>query len=301
MPTQQLVGDVPTRWGSKYDMISRYLIHAEAVTKVLQKDRKISHLQLSGAKTSALRSIEVALKPLSELTNLVSGDTYPTASTVLPLLEILSDIVTEAHENAECTPLTKNILDHVLNYMNDRYDAKMRELLSVITFLDPRYKRNYFDDSCYESVKATILSQMVISSREGDFSKEPKNSVDAPSEDQPPAKKPTLTLSLTDRMKKRAMCSVSSGSDDTDLLLKEFELYSTTAVTDPHTNPLEWWNCNSKSYPHLAIAARKYLAIPATSTSSERLFSYAGMVITSKRNKLNPSTAEQLIFLSKNL
>jgi hypothetical protein len=43
-------------------------------------------------------------------------------------------------------------------------------------------------------------------------------------------------------------------------------------------NPLEWWKGNEKQYPLLARVARKVLAIPATSASSERVFSAAGLV-----------------------
>ena len=35
---------------------------------------------------------------------------------------------------------------------------------------------------------------------------------------------------------------------------------------------LAWWKVKSKKYPNLFKMARDYLAIPATSTSSERLF-----------------------------
>jgi len=40
-------------------------------------------------------------------------------------------------------------------------------------------------------------------------------------------------------------------------------------------NTLVWWKRNSILYPNLAALARKYLAIQATSASSERIFSSA--------------------------
>ena len=45
--------------------------------------------------------------------------------------------------------------------------------------------------------------------------------------------------------------------------------------------------------------ARKYLAVPATSTPSERAFSIAGCVINKKRACLLPENVNMLIFCMK--
>ncbi len=49
--------------------------------------------------------------------------------------------------------------------------------------------------------------------------------------------------------------------------------------------------------PYLSQVARRYLVMPATSASVERLFSVAGQVVTAKRNSLHPSTVTLLVFL----
>ena len=64
--------------------------------------------------------------------------------------------------------------------------------------------------------------------------------------------------------------------------------------------PLLWWKTNSTRFPVLSKLARKYLAIPATSTPSERLFSEAGNIMTIKRAQLAPNTLENLVFCKKN-
>ena len=75
---------------------------------------------------------------------------------------------------------------------------------------------------------------------------------------------------------------------------KEFELYCTD--DDPsgveNKDVLAWWKCKSKKYPNLSRMARDYLAIPATSTSSERLFSSGKHMISDTRNSLSPSTIQ---------
>ena len=46
---------------------------------------------------------------------------------------------------------------------------------------------------------------------------------------------------------------------------------------------------------------RKYLAISASSSPSERLFSKAGQIVSSQRAQLKPEQANMIIFLAENL
>ena len=64
--------------------------------------------------------------------------------------------------------------------------------------------------------------------------------------------------------------------------------------------PLLWWKNNSARFPVLSKLAKKYLAIPATSTPSERLFSEAGNVMSIKRTQLALNMLENLVFCKKN-
>ena len=63
----------------------------------------------------------------------------------------------------------------------------------------------------------------------------------------------------------------------------EFEQYLQMKELLMHekSDPLIWWKANCNSYPNLSKLAQKYLSIPATSVPSERLFSDAGIHVTS--------------------
>lgn len=97
------------------------------------------------------------------------------------------------------------------------------------------------------------------------------------------------------------------GEDDTGIVLSpqqkatnEIEKYKAEELVDPDDDPLKWWKENRKKYPLLSRVCKKYLAIPDTSSPSERLFSRAGNITTPLRNCLKPDKVDILIFLATN-
>ena len=64
--------------------------------------------------------------------------------------------------------------------------------------------------------------------------------------------------------------------------------------------PFNWWLNKKDKYPILAKMARIHLAIPATSTPSERLFSDAGNLLSAKRTRMNSELFRRIMFLKRN-
>ncbi len=71
-------------------------------------------------------------------------------------------------------------------------------------------------------------------------------------------------------------------------LLKEDRTYN---------NPLEWWKMKAQQFPLLSELAVHYLCIPATSATSERVFSSAGLTIAKEQSRTDPWAANELVFL----
>ena len=65
-------------------------------------------------------------------------------------------------------------------------------------------------------------------------------------------------------------------------------------------NPLEWWEENHHKFPNVWQLAEEYLAIPATSASSERAFSSSGNILTLKRVRLNELLVDDGVLLKEN-
>jgi hypothetical protein len=63
-------------------------------------------------------------------------------------------------------------------------------------------------------------------------------------------------------------------------LTREIQQYR--CLTVQTGDPLAWWKTQAETYPRLTALARNVLAIPATSTPAERVFSTAGNLIGPK-------------------
>jgi hypothetical protein len=62
---------------------------------------------------------------------------------------------------------------------------------------------------------------------------------------------------------------------------------------------LQFWKSND-TFPHLKRLARIVLAIPATSTPSEQVFSTTGLIINVKRTMLSPENVGKIQVIHDN-
>ena len=67
--------------------------------------------------------------------------------------------------------------------------------------------------------------------------------------------------------------------DGNSSITEEVTLFLQERPIKRKEDPFAWWRGNASRFPHLAIVVCRYLAIPATSTPSERVFSVAGIVV----------------------
>jgi len=87
----------------------------------------------------------------------------------------------------------------------------------------------------------------------------------------------------------------SPSQNNNNVRLNEWELYQNEYLLDMDADPLLWWKVKEQKFPTLAQFARKYLAIPASQASTERLFSLANRCVSDLRTRLDPSTVEELV------
>ncbi len=71
------------------------------------------------------------------------------------------------------------------------------------------------------------------------------------------------------------------------LLGNDFKMNMQNIGKTVYNRPLSWWKSSAHRFKNFESLAVKYLAIPATSAPSERIWSRAARVLTVKRNRMS--------------
>jgi hypothetical protein len=77
---------------------------------------------------------------------------------------------------------------------------------------------------------------------------------------------------------------------------RQMAIFVSESQQSHDADTLQWWKANEARFKSLSHSARKYLAIPATSAPSERVFSLAGSICNRRRACLSPDNLDALVF-----
>ena len=271
-PVSKLQQEVVTRWNSTFNMIDSILDNEESVDSVLKESKKHSDLQLAKSQWKQLRAFHDVLVQPAQITEQMSGSSYPTMSLIWPMFTTLVSNLDAVKGVARAFADT---IAAGIRQRNGNFSSVSVEVLS--SALDPRFKAlSFVKDSLRAEVYRTILKLLKNIDNHEPMPKKSKQNqqqyalfgLDAPVESSPAE--------------------------------VEWKSYLSEESPGLSVSCLSWWAVNKNRYPRLAVLARKYLCVPATSVPSEQLFSHAGDTITKKRNALKPEHAELLIFVSDN-
>ena len=291
LPQHSLITDCCTRWGSKQKMISKILEQEAANRHIFGLYRKCAHFIPLWQDLEVLESIKTTLDPLSDFTDILSGEDYVTVSSVKPLLHHLTSEV--CLQGEEDTQLTKDIKKCVKTYMEHKYDdPQTSELLNIASFLDPRFKTDYINEGSLDGVKERIVF-------EGSEFAGPCNQLPTASESKSIQPAPNEKRRLGSLFKKSRGDAQSPSLTSHERVKIELATYLQSPKSDAESDPLLWWQSQEQNFPVLAVLVKKYLCICATSTSSERLFSTSSTGVTPKTSCLKPDMVNVLVFLSK--
>ena len=331
-----MVNDVATRWNSSYLAWSR-LIHLKEWIKLLsntlsistdldtKKDgKRLKQIMITDEEWDFLAILTDVLSTFAEATTELGGSKYVTSSLharlIIEIMKILrtnlqdNQVINDEEEDAFNEEIqdeisidinkpinTYGLIDEIklILYTNlMKYYPTITTEVLIFSILDPRFKSLDFASlaqksnteqhlrKLFEQEKKEIsntLNTSDISGTSGTFSN--TSGISNISGISGGLKRKTLMERLT----KQSVIALDEVGEY--LQLYEIPLQS---------NPLTWWNEKKDKFPILSNLAQKYLAVSATSTASERLFSDAGNLLTNKRTCMKPKLFKKIMFLKRN-
>ena len=286
-PKRKLINDCKTRWNSTFYMCQSLLENRWPISAVLADESvtKAEHrrLDLTTTQWELLGDLVKILHPLEIGTTYLCSEATSSLSSVLPVLFGIIKNLEVKENDSTCIRRFKISVDNQIRsrWHLDNIDSSDIKLLAAA--LDPRHKAlKFLSAEKTSEVKAELRDQIQQLQIANDTSQ-------SNSESHPPTKKKALDILFG-----------KEESNPPVTLEDEVDLFFSETGAPRNSDPLAWWKANSLRYPRLSQLVKPLFAIPATSTSSERLFSVAGLTVTRLRSSLTRENVNALIFLHNN-
>ncbi|CAH1114768.1 unnamed protein product [Psylliodes chrysocephalus] len=290
LKTLKLIQDTPIRWNSTFFMIRRILEIRQPLTLAISECDK-APLPLNASEMLLLEDLCNILKPFDEATKEISADQYVTISLIIPIIKGLT-LSLQSLNNDLTSEEAKKILSICLQRVQVRfYPFETRSAVLLGTILDPRMKKLAFR----QREHANNASQLLINEVTSEINRSKKNTLDEHSEGQI---KPSTSQGLLGFLDELVSKQKEIGTPTSSAIIEVREYLEKPPISRSE-NPIEYWKNYQCNY--LKQIAFKYLAVPATSVPSERVFSKAGLVMTDRRNRIKPKNLDCLIFMKSNM
>ncbi|CAM4672842.1 unnamed protein product [Leuciscus chuanchicus] len=230
------------------------------------------------------------LKPFYDAQRELEGDKYPTLHLALLWVERLRH---HCQQNANDTAQLAAVRQRHAHWLQVKMAKSVTDLHKAATFLWPKFNQLRMLPAdqrvnVQQYVKSRLsAAQQPVPEGPGEASQETSASLSAAAP--APAAKKTPRFDEWENV--FGVGETESEEDEVDSYVRQ-----RPTMTDDQ-DLLGWWKTNSSVYPKLAQLARQVLCVPASSSSSERVFSAAGRTIEERRTRLSPSTVDALLFL----
>lgn len=278
--------DMPVRWNTTFYMIERFLDLKEYVYPILLQCPSAPDM-LCKKDLEVLEDIALVLKPIEKVTAEMSGEEYPTSSLVIPIIRCLTITVEKLSLS---TKIGEDFREKLRQQIKIRFNnIETNEIHALSTILDPRFKKIHFQSALAASTALDKINKILKKT----ISKTSHTShVVAAKLDNRESNIWEFHDQLVSSKSNQHLNDMGSG------LCLELRQYLNQPVISRYEDPLKHWATLKLAYPSLSNIAIHYLAIPATSVPSERLFSKSGAIKTESRSRLTGKRLQTLLFLS---
>jgi hypothetical protein len=320
--------DVVTHWWSTYQMCNRIKYLKQALGSMFGGGDLPANLQLNEDEWDSLTSVITILKPFRSSQQLLEREKYVTSHYVLPTVFLCREGLRKGQ-----LPGVPDSIRHLSKVLGRDFDARwgastdlvftgsvvrgqrqhqrgIHPAFVIATFLHPSLKSFTsmgMDNQSKANIETEVLKLMLEQSPALEGGGVEENGFNDDGGGDGPLHDNETPIARILRLNAEAQ-GTTYNETNTDVKAScEREL-----LDHKKTNPkvlnhgkqypdcLEWWKRNESRFPQLAVLAKKYLSIQATSAPSERIFSKAGRIISTLRTRLNSAIAGKLLYVSEN-
>jgi hypothetical protein len=302
-----LIQKATTRWLSYIRVVERCVIWHKPLTNAMmeirntstagrQRDTDWSKLQITEDECNILTQFLIVGRACKQVVESLEGSKHTTIGSLIwhhnRLRTYLSDLISRN----EVHPIIHAFCKKTLDNSTLKFTAQVDKVAMISVLLDPRFKELSFLSSaeagkCIDALKNAYTDLEV---EMGEFNSITENISQAPRKKQR-INKPEMWMDFTGDVLKAASPPKGKAAKQTEL----DRYLAHPQEDDRETDALQWWKLYGGKYPKVAALARRYLAIPASSAASERLFSQLKRTATAARQGLKPGTLCMLLFVEK--
>lgn len=164
LPVHKLKHDVTTRWNTTYDMLERYVEQQAAIYSALMDKNVRRNVKdtgvLSDGEAKLAEDLVKILKPLKTVTALMSTETSPSVSMIVPLKKMILKAMRPSEEDSSTI---KDVKSAITEDLQGRYtNPHIQCYLHRATALDPRFKSlPYLEDASRQKVYSDLTKEIL--------------------------------------------------------------------------------------------------------------------------------------------
>eukprot|EP00267_Zea_mays_P054664 XP_020407920.1 zinc finger BED domain-containing protein RICESLEEPER 2-like [Zea mays] len=294
--------DVKTRWSSTYRMLDTCIDYRAAFGYYVEKDHN-NMWEPSQSQWDMYEKIRPILGTMAGATTAFSGSVYPTANVFYPYIVKVKIALIGAKNSGD--PYLWSMAAAMLEKF-DKYWEKRNNIMVIATILDPRFKMRYIKwcfGQIYDSIRCEKEFDEINKELEGLFKKYEllyrqkmgDSNQNTQTTSSSMGTNSSLAAVVPDEFQNYLESSATEGSKS-ELLIYLDE--PNVPTSDKNFSLLPYWQQHAHRFPVVSSMAKRFLAVPTSSVSSESTFSTGGRVVDDYRSSLKLSTVQALVCAS---
>lgn len=291
--------DVSTRWNSTYLMLKDAIYYRQAFERLRSYERKrYEHISPSPEEWDNAQTLLPFLKMFYDLTEILSGTSYPTANL---FFRGFCEIKLMLNEWCSSIDPTISEMANAMIVKFDKYWKKSNVALVVANVLDPRYKRKiveFYLRKLYNNNYQVELDKfnIVLKKLYNFYAATTPSSCGAPAAVMAGNQ---IVNSIDTELDNFLFENETHGDGPEEISeLSRYLAEPTFKVSKLNQyafDILAWWKNQQDEYPILSKLVRDVLAMQASTVASESAFSTGGRVVDPYRSPLDPEIVEALV------